>query len=83
MNNQTFKREDLVSVYLAAYESSGDISMLLAFDEDVLNEYENLHSCGELGSIYHAEVLKDSELYRDAVESDMYLKECISEMIDN
>ena len=52
-------------------------------DEDTLIEYENLRSCGELGSIYHAEVLKDSELYRYTVESDVYLKECISEMIDN
>ena len=48
MNNQTFVREDLVPVYFAAYESSGDISMLLAFDEDTLNEYEKLRSCGEL-----------------------------------
>ncbi len=83
MNKQTFLREDLVSVYFAAYESSGDISMLFAFDEDTLTEYEYLRSCGELGDIYHAEILKDSELYRNTIESDEYLKEYINEINDN
>lgn len=79
---EKFTKEDLVTVYFAAYESSGDISMLIAFDEDTLNKYEYLRSCGEMGRVFHAEILKDSRLYKEAVDSDEYLNECIQEMND-
>lgn len=79
---KTFTEEDLIKVYFAAYESSGDISMLIAFDEKTLYEYEYLRSCGEMGNIYSVEVLKDSKFYAEALERDEYLNECIEEMKD-
>ena len=77
---KTFTEEDLIKVYFAAYESSGDISMLIAFKKETLTEYEYLRSCGEMDSIYMAEVLKSSSLYKEALRSDEYLNECIEEM---
>ena len=75
-----FTEEDLVKVYFAAYESSGDISMLIAFDEKTLNDYELLRSCGEMDAIYSVDILPSSDFYKKALEKDEYLKECIAEM---
>lgn len=77
---KTFTEEDLVTVYCAGYESSGDIWMHHALKEDTLTEYEYLKSEGYLTSIHGFRVLKDSEEHKRAIESEEYLQECISEL---
>ena len=68
---KTFTEEDLVTVYCAGYESSGDIWM-----------YHALKSEGYLSRIYSFRVLKDSAEHKRAIEGEEYLQECISELRD-
>lgn len=79
---KTFTEEDLVTVYCAGYESSGDIWMHHALKEDTLTDYEYLKSEGHLSRIYSFRVLKDSAEHKRAIEGEEYLQECISELRD-